>query len=231
MPQLQAVITTPQQVTAVQMGTSTRTTQSGTSNDRKSTAMTTASTEATTIPSTSADSSAPQVAPPPPPPHNSTDHNSPNHNKSGFASYCFNMYHINHNFSCEPGSAARSITVPSYVSDDVTSFTKKYTDLLNIIRTRSKIVYVCGDYNIKLLKLNSNNNYCSFHDNVLSSSLAPLITLPTRKCDTASTLIDNIQYIQNNVIDKGHTCDILVRFDHQIYFCMMNAKYVKPLRP
>ena len=37
--------------------------------------------------------------------------------------------------------------MPSYISDDVTSFTKEYTDLLNIIRTRSKFVYVCGDVN------------------------------------------------------------------------------------
>ena len=117
--------------------------------------------------------------------------------------------------------------LPSYISDDVASFTKEYTDLLNIRRTRSKFVYVCGDYNIDLLKLNTNNVYCSFYDNVLSSSFAPLITLPTRICDTASTLIDNIY---TNVIDKGHTCGILVRpiSDHQMYFCMMNENYVKP---
>ena len=41
--------------------------------------------------------------------------------------------------------------IPSYISDDVTSFTKEYTDLLNIIRTRSKFVYVCGDYNISVI--------------------------------------------------------------------------------
>ena len=64
---------------------------------------------------------------------------------------------------------------------------------------------------------------------MLSSSFAPLITLPTRICDTASTLIDNIY---TNVIDKGYTCGILVRpiSDHQMYFaCMMNENYVKPL--
>ena len=62
---------------------------------------------------------------------------------------------------------------------------------------------------------------------MLSLSFAPLITLPTRICDTASTLIDNIY---TNVIDKGHTCGILVRpiSDHQMYFCMMNENYVKP---
>ena len=35
----------------------------------------------------------------------------------------------------------------SYISDDMISFTKQYTDLLNMIRARSNFVYVCGDYN------------------------------------------------------------------------------------
>ena len=98
--------------------------------------------------------------------------------------------------------------LPLYLSDDVRSFTKEYTDVLNVLRTRSKSVYVCGDYNIDLLKIGSNNDYGSFYENVLSSSFAPKITLPTRMCDTASTLIDNVF---SNVIDKDHTCGILVR--------------------
>ena len=53
------------------------------------------------------------------------------------------------------------------------------------------------------------------------------ITLPTRICDTTSTLIDNVY---TNVIEKEHTCGILVRpiSDHQMYFCMMNENYIKP---
>ena len=96
--------------------------------------------------------------------------------------------------------------LPLYLSDDVRSFTKEYTDVLNVLRTRSKSVYVCGDYNIDLLKIGSNNDYCSFYKNVLSSSFAPKFTLLTRMCDTASTLIDNVF---SNVIDEDHTCGIL----------------------
>ena len=63
---------------------------------------------------------------------------------------------------------------------------------------------------------------------MLSSSFSHLITLPNRICDTTSTLIDNIY---TNVIDKEHTCSILVRpiSDHQMYFCLMSENYVKPL--
>ena len=114
--------------------------------------------------------------------------------------------------------------LPRYPLDDLASFTREFTDLLNIVRTRSKFVYVCRDYNIDRLKMNSNNDYCLFYENVLSSSFAPKITFPTRICDTTSTLIDNVY---TNVIEKEHTCGILVRpiSDH---FCMMNENYVKP---
>ena len=110
------------------------------------------------------------------------------------------------------------------------SSTKQYDDVLNVLRARSKSVYVCGDYNIHvdLLKIGSNNDFCSFYENVLSSSFASKITLSTRICDTASTLIDNVF---SNVIDKDHTCGILVRpiSDHQMYFCILNENYIKPI--
>ena len=73
----------------------------------------------------------------------------------------------------------------------------------------------------------SNNNYNTFYETVISCSFAPKITLPTRICDTASTLIDNIY---TNVLDKSHTSGILIRpiSDHQMYFCVMNENYMKP---
>ena len=76
--------------------------------------------------------------------------------------------------------------------------------------------------------MSSNNDYnCLFYENVLSSSFAPKITLPTRICDTTSTLIDNVH---TNVLEKEYTCGILVKpiSDHQMYFCMINENYIKP---
>ena len=83
--------------------------------------------------------------------------------------------------------------------DDLTSFTNEYIDMLNTLRNRSKFVYLCGDFNIDLLKLSSNNNYNMFFDNVISSGFALKKTLPKRICDTSSTLIDNVY---TNTIDK-----------------------------
>ena len=90
-----------------------------------------------------------------------------------------------------------------------------------------EIIYICGDYNIDLLKMSSNNDYCLFFENVLSSSFAPKITLPTRICETTNILIYNVY---TNVLEKEHTCGILVKSisHHQMYFCMMNGNHITP---
>ena len=95
--------------------------------------------------------------------------------------------------------------LPLYRVDDVTLFTHEYTNLLNLLRARSNFVYICDAYNIDILKMCSNNAYNTFYENVISCGFAPKITLPTRICDTASTLIDNVY---TNVLDKSHISGI-----------------------
>ena len=82
--------------------------------------------------------------------------------------------------------------MPSYLSADVRSFTNEFTNLLNVLRTRSKFVYMCGDYNIDLLKIQTNGEFSLYYENIIATGFAPKITLPTRLCDTTSTLIDNV---------------------------------------
>ena len=112
--------------------------------------------------------------------------------------------------------------LPVYVADDLNVFINEFADLLIVLRARSKSVFLCGDYNIDLLKINANDNINIFYENVISSSFIPSITLPTRICDTTSTLIDNIY---TNSVDKICTSGILIRpiSDHQMYFCMINS--------
>ena len=112
-----------------------------------------------------------------------------------------------------------------YVANDLNLFINEFTDLLIVLRARSKSVYLCGDYNIDLLKINTNDiSFNLFYENVISSSFIPNITLPTRMCDTTSTLIDNIY---TNSVDKNCTSGILIRpiSDHQMYFCMINSNF------
>ena len=45
----------------------------------------------------------------------------------------------------------------------LSAFTNEYSDLPNRLRTRSKFIYMCGDYNIDILNMCSNNNYNTFY--------------------------------------------------------------------
>ena len=114
--------------------------------------------------------------------------------------------------------------LPVYVADDLNLFINEFTDLLIVLRVCSKSVYLCGDYNRDLLKINTNDNFNLFYENVISSSFIPNITLPTRMCDTASSLIDNMY---TNSVNKNCTSGILIRpiSDHQMYFCMINLNF------
>ena len=52
--------------------------------------------------------------------------------------------------------------------------------------------YICGDFNINLLKIGMKSHYNTLFENMLSSGFYPKITLPTRICNTSSTIINNI---------------------------------------
>ena len=56
----------------------------------------------------------------------------------------------------------------------------------------SKIVYICGNYNIDLLHCEERAETKYFLDQMFSSGLYPLITRPTRITGTSATIIDNI---------------------------------------
>ena len=116
--------------------------------------------------------------------------------------------------------------IPSYSTTDLNTFTEEFITLLNALRNKSKFVYLCGDYNIDLLKIHRNNPTNHFYESSIACGFVPKITLPTRICDTTSTLIDNVY---TNVIDKPHISGILISpiSDHQRYFCALNDNTVK----
>ena len=57
--------------------------------------------------------------------------------------------------------------LPTYLSADLRSFTNEFTNFLNVLRIRSKFVYICGDYNIHLLKIQTNDEFSIFYDNIV----------------------------------------------------------------
>ena len=65
----------------------------------------------------------------------------------------------------------------------------------------NKEIYICGDFNIDLLKIDDINSYLEFYNLLSSYSLLPLIIHPTRVVDGQEpSLIDNI--FSNNVSDE-----------------------------
>ena len=69
-------------------------------------------------------------------------------------------------------------------------FNKCYMDFLN--KYKGKQMYICGDFNINLLKYETQLETTQFLDITYSYGLLPLITKPTRISNTTATLIDNI---------------------------------------
>ena len=106
------------------------------------------------------------------------------------------------------------------------TFSNELSTLLITIKNLKHSTYVCGDYNIELLKVKINKNYCDYFDEIISYGFFPKTTLPTRISDNSSTLIDNI--FTNN-IEEVDISGILLNHisDPQMLFTIVeNRSYV-----
>ena len=107
---------------------------------------------------------------------------------------------------------------PTSLVEDLTIFIDEFTAFLG--ESEHRKAYICGDFNINLLKINENINYNIFYENVTSHGFIPQITLPTRLSDTCDTLIDNI--FTNNIGKKHLNCIMsTIISDHQMTCCIL----------
>ena len=86
--------------------------------------------------------------------------------------------------------------------------------------------YVCGDYNVDLIKVKTNKHYCELFDEVILQGFIPKITLPIRIAEQSGTLIDNICTCN---IDEKESSGILLNHisDHHMAFTIIeNLSYV-----
>ena len=88
---------------------------------------------------------------------------------------------------------------------------------IRLVKNINRSSYICGDYNIDLLKIKTNKHFNEFFDNLITTGFFPKITLPTRFTEQSSTLIDNV--FSNN-IEERETSGILLNHisDHQLLF-------------
>ena len=90
-------------------------------------------------------------------------------------------------------------------------------ETLSKISTEEKEIYICGDFNIDLLKMDSNKNYKYFYDLMCSYGFSPKIIQPTRVTTNSATLIDNI--FTNNLENDIKSGNIITDFsDHYSQF-------------
>lgn len=98
-------------------------------------------------------------------------------------------------------------------------FTDALQGMLTMISNERKVVYLMGDFNVHLDKIETDRNAQEFSDIMHSFSLQPLIDKPSRITPTSSSLIDNI--FTNQVSDKMHSGLLYTDIsDHLVTFAL-----------
>ena len=93
---------------------------------------------------------------------------------------------------------------------------------LEILQSKRLQTFLCGDYNIDLLKIFQKNQYNIFFENLITAGFQPKISLPTRLTDHSATLIDNIFC---NRIDNNESGIIINHIsDHQMVYTYSTEK-------
>ena len=108
---------------------------------------------------------------------------------------------------------------PHTATAQLTSLIDYFTDRLSLLNVRETTV-VCGDFNINLHSINSNEHYNASFADTLSSSFLPTITLPTRLFNNSS-LIDNIFVNKHKSLNFVRILNNEIS-DHQVIAINMN---------
>ena len=110
---------------------------------------------------------------------------------------------------------------PRNNNDHFKNFLQYLESSLNKLIKENKEIYLCGDFNIDLLKIEEISNYKNFYKLMSSYGLLPQIIQPTRECGNSSTIIDNI--FTNNMSNSIQSGNILTDLsDHYSQFIMVN---------
>ena len=75
-------------------------------------------------------------------------------------------------------------------SSNLKQFTDKFTKYIESLGKRE--LYICGDFNIDILKYNTHVDTKQFVDEMFTMGFSPIINKPTRITSTSATIIDNI---------------------------------------
>ena len=110
---------------------------------------------------------------------------------------------------------------PPYNSlDNLNTFMAEFNSTLLEYHANGQNTYMCGDYNVDLLKINSLQFNENYFDSILSAGYIPTVTLPTRLSEN-SMLIDNI--FITNLDNNISACILNIHIsDHQPVVLFVN---------
>ena len=107
---------------------------------------------------------------------------------------------------------------------EVTEFNDVFLqNILEKLSYENKEIIIMGDFNIDILKYDTNSDSATFLDNMYENFLLPYIISPTRVTPRSQTLIDNIfsNIIEEDIISGNITTTIS---DHYIQFVLFKNK-------
>ena len=93
--------------------------------------------------------------------------------------------------------------------------------LLEELSTKDKTVFLMGDFNVDLMKIESDPHTSDFFDSMTSNLFVPHIVYPTRITSTSKTLIDNI-YSNSPYFSQGISGNLTLTIsDHMAQFLII----------
>ena len=114
----------------------------------------------------------------------------------------------------------------NHVSID--SFLLDFCPVIQTLSKMSKNVVLAGDFNIDLLKINSNCKYQEFYDSLAEFDFLPIITLPTRISKRNATLIDHMYCKSPNPHSISESGILATQIsDHMATFVALNIIIIK----
>ena len=92
----------------------------------------------------------------------------------------------------------------------------EFAETLETLQVNRNAIYLCGDFNIDLLKINTKIHYNTFYNNLIAAGYLPRISLPTRVTNHSATLLDNIFSTEFGNNDSGVIVNNIS--DHQMIY-------------
>ena len=106
--------------------------------------------------------------------------------------------------------------LPKELLPEFHTFIDEFAETLETLQVNRNAIYLCGDFNIDLLKINTKIHYNTFYNNLMAAGYLPRISLPTRVTNHSATLLDNIFSTEFGNNDSGVIVNNIS--DHQMIY-------------